>query len=318
MINHLNGTLFFGKVEDVNDPDKLGRVRVRVFVYNSPNKGILPTEVLKWFPIVNSNTESLNGVGTSPTGFSVDSFVFGFYIDEFRQQGLIIGSISGISEDGTINDVNVLARGEQSEHIDSLKQTVKTDVPTASGSSWSEPETPYATVYPMNKVIQTKSGHIIELDDTDGAERLKIFHKSGTMSEIHMDGTSVNRVVSDNYDIITGSNYVAIDGNCNVFVLGDNDVKIEGKSTHDIAGDTVIRAPKIQLGEDGNVEPSVLGNQLANWIESELVPWLNKHNHISSSPGSPTSPARVGPAGRFFPGTGGKGGGVYSKVNTNQ
>jgi hypothetical protein len=317
MINSLNFTGFFGFVEDVNDPEQLGRVRVRVLVYNSDNKGILPTEALKWFPMTIPNAGSLNGVGISPTSLVVGSFVFGIYLDEYRQQGLILGSISGISKDG-VNDVNELARGIKNSHIQSLMDSVRKDVPTANGSNWSEPSVPYAAEYPNNQVIQTRSGHIIEIDDTPGAERIKVFHKSGTMNEIHPDGKMVTRVVSNKYEIINGSDFVVVDGNCNVHVLGDNDVKINGKSTHDIEGDTVIRAPKIQLGEDGNVEPSVLGNKLASWIENELVPWLNRHNHISGSPGSPTSPARVGPAGRFIPGTGAKGGNVYSKVNTNQ
>ena len=36
------------------------------------------------------------------------------------------------------------------------------------------------TVYPKNHVYETESGHIKEFDDTEGAERIHEYHKSGT------------------------------------------------------------------------------------------------------------------------------------------
>lgn len=42
--------------------------------------------------------------------------------------------------------------------------------------------------YPTNKVYQTETGHYKEYDDTDGAERIKESHKSGTFYEMDKDG----------------------------------------------------------------------------------------------------------------------------------
>ena len=38
-----------------------------------------------------------------------------------------------------------------------------------------------------NRIIQTKCGHKIEIDDTNGNEKIKLFHKSGTYAELIND-----------------------------------------------------------------------------------------------------------------------------------
>ena len=42
--------------------------------------------------------------------------------------------------------------------------------------------------YPYNQVIKTRSGHVIEYDDTPGKERLSFMHKTGAFIEIDPDG----------------------------------------------------------------------------------------------------------------------------------
>jgi hypothetical protein len=42
--------------------------------------------------------------------------------------------------------------------------------------------------YPQNKVYETESGHYKEWDDTEGKERIREQHKSGTYYEIDKDG----------------------------------------------------------------------------------------------------------------------------------
>lgn len=78
-----------------------------------------------------------------------------------------------------------------------------------------------------------------------------------------------------------------------------------------------VNSPLIDLGEDDDLEPSVLGDQLAAWIESELKPWLDSHTHIGNL-GVPTGSAAAAPTGPFDPGEGAEGGAVYSEKNRNQ
>ena len=80
------------------------------------------------------------------------------------------------------------------------------------GGTWSEPETSYNSSYPYNHVQETESGHIRELDDTVGAERIHERHKSGSGYEIGPDGTKVTRVKKDNYTIVSNDEYTHIQG----------------------------------------------------------------------------------------------------------
>lgn len=90
-----------------------------------------------------------------------------------------------------------------------------------------------------------------------------------------------------------------------------------GQVVVNCAGSVTVNSPKIDLGEPDDLEPSVLGNKLAAWIESELKPWLDSHVHIGNL-GVPTGPAQAAPTGPFLPGTGAEGGEVYSEKNRNQ
>ena len=45
------------------------------------------------------------------------------------------------------------------------------------------------TAYNKNKVTQTRAGHLIELDDTDGSERIRILHSNGSFVEMRPDGS---------------------------------------------------------------------------------------------------------------------------------
>ena len=73
-----------------------------------------------------------------------------------------------------------------------------------------EPKTPYDSKYPYNHSITSESGHSIELDDTPNAERVAITHRSGTFSEIHPDGSKVEKILNDNVQIIVRDNEVFV------------------------------------------------------------------------------------------------------------
>ena len=94
---------------------------------------------------------------------------------------------------------------------------------------WTEPTTPYDAEYPYNHVYESEGGHIREMDDTPGKERIHERHASGSGYEIGPDGTKVTRVKKDNYTIITGNDYChiqadatkTIDGGLRVFINKD-------------------------------------------------------------------------------------------------
>lgn len=75
------------------------------------------------------------------------------------------------------------------------------------GVSFSQPTVPYNAVYPFNHVKETESGHVIEFDDTPGAERIHEYHRSGTFREIHPDGKLVAQNMNEKYDFTESNSY---------------------------------------------------------------------------------------------------------------
>ena len=71
-----------GVVEDRHDPEKLGRLRVRVYGYHTDDKEKIKTEDLFWAAVVSPiQSSSFGGVGFSPTGILEGTTVFGFFMD---------------------------------------------------------------------------------------------------------------------------------------------------------------------------------------------------------------------------------------------
>ena len=95
----LDGFVWFtGVVEDRNDPDKLGRVRVRCLGFHTDDLSDIPTASLPWAHVMHPVTDpSMQGLGNSPSFLVEGSWVIGFFRDAVeKQQPIIIGSLPGI------------------------------------------------------------------------------------------------------------------------------------------------------------------------------------------------------------------------------
>jgi hypothetical protein len=90
--------------------------------------------------------------------------------------------------------------------------------------------------FPDNNSQQTKSGHIFEMDDTFGRERIRIHHRTGTFVEMHSNGDETHKIEGDGYEIIAGNKYVHITGFCNITIEGDAIVNVKGNKTELIEG----------------------------------------------------------------------------------
>jgi len=129
---------WIGVVEDRDDPEKLGRVRVRIIGIHSDDKQILPTAQLPWSYILQSPTSAgISGIGTSPLGLLPGSWCIGFFLDsDDMQQPIVMGSIGGIPQQSekcaeeniqkTQNPPNVLTTEDGSPVLDSQGNPVLT------------------------------------------------------------------------------------------------------------------------------------------------------------------------------------------------
>lgn len=148
-------------------------------------------------------------------------------------------------------DTNKLATGDLNGTIVQKKnQNRMIGAKLPGDASWSQPESPYKGEYPYNKVTQTETGHIIEIDDTPGAERLHIYHRSGTFIEIDANGSLVKRTVGSNYEIIDVNGYisiagkadVSINGACNIYVGNDANIEVDGDTNINCHNDVTAQA----------------------------------------------------------------------------
>ena len=235
-------------------------------------------------PLQNVTSAAINGIGRSPTGLVEGSWVVGFFLDgERAQEPVVMGSIATApseygdpkkgfydptvrNEDDDLHphsiyprfinesDVNRLARNSNTVFNTAKDAGVTLNVPKANTTDkWSERKTTdltksgikrYNTTYPKNHVYESESGHTVEFDDTEGAERINEHHKSGTFYEIDADGTKVTRIVANNYVIVAGSNNInikgdvnlTIDSNCRTYIKGNWDIQVDGNKTEVVTG----------------------------------------------------------------------------------
>ena len=97
---------FVGVVEDRQDPQKLGRLRVRCLGYHTKDLGKLPTADLPWAHVMNPITSAtVSGVGQTPLGCVEGTWVVGFFTDGHEaQMPMIMGTLPGVPKDLPVKD----------------------------------------------------------------------------------------------------------------------------------------------------------------------------------------------------------------------
>ena len=271
---------FTGVVEDVNDPEEMGRYRVRCFGYHSDNRGDIPTEDLPWASVMMPVTSaSTSGIGHSATGLVQGSWVIGFFRDGSNvQDPVIMGSIPSMFE----------ARPEYSQgfsdpdQVYPLEDTLtKPDTPQPARKDYKDsavykskdsrsnisitPTNPPITskdtsktwtlpslaknvvpIYPNNHVYQSESGHVLEFDDTSGKERISVFHKSGSYDEVNARETNGEHY-GDRSVVIVGDSYEVVIQNKNIYITGDLNLNVDGNMN------TKCKNYKLEVLEDMEV-----------------------------------------------------------------
>ena len=134
------------------------------------------------------------------------------------------------------------AYSNKNENIDRTSENSGEE--TDDGKKWKEKETKYNSSYPYNKVEQSESGHVFEVDDTKGAERIHQQHRSGTFYEIHPDGSKVEKVMADNFKIIQQNEYNLNLGNYESTIKKDKGETVEKNSFVHIKGDQNVKVDK--------------------------------------------------------------------------
>lgn len=262
-----NPLFFVGVVEGSIDERLEGRVRVRAFgVHGTIDQ--VPTEDLPWAICVKGDYDPNGTCGSGLPG--ENSWVFGVFLDgRDAQQPMVLGliptqytkevnpEVDGYGyvapEDAELRSPgrrpkdfgqpqnSKLSRGENIEETYILNQEMNRISDVRSGGSenlsWSEPATAYNAQYPYNKVIETPCGNSIELDSTPGAERIMIWHKSGSYTQIDTVGNKSDKTSGDKFEVNDFNHHVYVGGRSLVTIKGDSHVLVEGNKTEEIMGD---------------------------------------------------------------------------------
>ncbi len=107
--------------------------------------------------------------------------------------------------------------------------------------------------YPYNQVQETSSGHVIELDDTPGGERVLLKHRKGAGVEVRADGSVVISAVNNKVEVTGGDQTVIIEGHGNLVYNGNLNLKVSGDYNVDVGGNYNVNVA-------GNKETTIKDN----------------------------------------------------------
>ena len=120
--------------------------------------------------------------------------------------------------------------------------------------TFGEPANPSAPQFPHNDVKATKSGHMFEMDDTPGAERVAITHRSGSATVFTAKGTTINRTVGNSYNMTARDSFNGTAGDHHITAVGDMNLR----STSDLT-----------IQSDGSIS-TIYGNDGTMTISGKL------------------------------------------------
>ena len=279
---------FIGVVEDRADPKKAGRVRVRCLGYHNADIQEIPMEDLPWASVMMPVTAGANsGIGMSPHFLIEGTWVVGFFRDPVKQEPVIMGALPGVNSSTTTNftiasssvvggdsqgggfkdpnakyptdlyldiaDTNLLAQESTDTHPSRSVKDAKDSWSTASGSAEQPATTQTSAKYPTNHVFETETGHYVEFDDTEGNERIHLYHKMGTFIEIDSAGNMIIKTVGNVTNIVAGNMDTYVKGNYSVSAGGNIDIYAGGNLTEKVDGN-------VKITVTGNVESAITGS----------------------------------------------------------
>ena len=124
--------------------------------------------------------------------------------------------------------------------------------------------------YPLNQVRESVSGHITEIDDTPGNERMLFKHKTGAGVELRPDGTVIVSSVNNTIRISGGDEKVIVEGNGEIVYNGNLKIKVAGDFDLDVGGNFNLTTGGDKIENiKGGVSQTITKNLEMNIIQNK-------------------------------------------------
>ena len=233
-------------------------------------------------PIIMGSIASKSSERSKTLGFTSLNFPRGDYIDQ--------SDVNKSGRETTYQTGNSFQEREPGGISFSIKTAVPPKVTTVAPDQadtyyaekeWNElkPLNDHVPEYPHNKVNESESGHVFEVDDTPGYSRLNKMHSAGTYEEIYNDGTRQVKIVGDDYEVILNNKNIHIKGNMNMTVDGDVRQLVYGNYHLEVEKDYTVNvkgSKQVKIG--GNFETEIQRNRSTNIGINDNLTVLNDLN----------------------------------------
>ncbi len=269
---------FQGTIVDINDPLKMGRVKVKELIGHNkemPEENSDPTTLLWCHVIMPPTGANAKGIGISAIGLNKDSKILGFRVNS--NLSYVIGSLPFAVDDNN-HSISRHARG-----LGPVQKNYAIEL--------GEKETKYAAEYPHNKTITTSGGHVIELDDTPKSERIHVYHKSGSYVEIFPDGSIVTKSVKDSVSVTMNDHSISVIKGDLQIVANEGKIQINADGDIDLVSKTgVVNIQATEVGITGNLfidgDVDIKGKLVSDTqLESNQITLTrHKHDPITGNP----------------------------------
>ena len=117
------------------------------------------------------------------------------------------------------------------------------------------------TEYLGNHTVTTEAGHMIEVDNTPGDRRLKIYHAKGTVIEIQDDGAMITTVKGKAQYLYDKDREERVSGAFKITVDGDVTMRVTGNMRQKVDGDYNLDCKNLYVKVGGLESREVIGEQ---------------------------------------------------------
>jgi hypothetical protein len=291
---------FTGVIEDINDPEEMGRYKVRCFGYHTDNKEHISTEDLPWSHVMLPITSaSMTGIGQSATGILQGTWVVGFFRDgSSAQDPLILGTLPSKSTqdpdrergfndpDGIYPRENYIGsepdtpRAARKQYSDSQPYMAKEDLrqeeietatpPRVTSISPDKDDAYYERLTWENRKLKEIIGPVYPANHVTETQSGHIMEVDDTpdlerLSTFHTSGTYEEVIANGDKTVtVVGDEYEVTFRSKNMYVKGNVNLTVDGNMKTLVKGN-------YHLEVEGDKTEYVKGNRVSKLGLNELI-----------------------------------------------